>query len=152
MTILAIMTAHALSAESTVGQVYEINWHTIDGGGEQLSTGGGYELSGTIGQADATQASALTGGDYALTGGFWALTSPACAISVAPDFDHDCDVDGDDVDHFIACAAGPEVPLGGSGCGDVDFDGDGDGDQMDFATLQRCVSGAGIPADPGCAE
>lgn len=46
---------------------YDLVWWTIDGGGA-LSTGGGYALSGSIGQADA---GALSGEDYTLLGGFW---------------------------------------------------------------------------------
>lgn len=49
---------------------YAINWYTIDGGGG-TSSGGVYEVSGTIGQPDAGPV--MTGGDFALTGGFWAL-------------------------------------------------------------------------------
>jgi hypothetical protein len=45
-----------------------INWFTIDGGGG-TSTGGGFTLSGTIGQHDAGQP--MTGGGFTLTGGFW---------------------------------------------------------------------------------
>jgi hypothetical protein len=45
----------------------EISWWTVDGGGE-TSTGGGYALSGTIGQPDAGE---ISGGDYTLSGGFW---------------------------------------------------------------------------------
>src|SRR5688572_14222946 len=36
-----------------------------------VSSGGGFSLSGTIGQWDAGPT--MTGGDFALTGGFWAL-------------------------------------------------------------------------------
>ncbi len=47
---------------------YELSWWTVDGGGHTDSTGGGYELGGTIGQPDA---GALAGGSYILGGGFW---------------------------------------------------------------------------------
>lgn len=55
-------------AVAQTGGDYDLTWSTIDGGGETFSTGGDYELGGTIGQPDA---GAMTGGDYALTGGFW---------------------------------------------------------------------------------
>ncbi len=48
---------------------YEISWHTIDGGGG-TSTGGTYEVTGTIGQHDADTGQ-MSGGDYTLSGGFW---------------------------------------------------------------------------------
>ncbi len=47
---------------------YELSWWTVDGGGQTYSSGGGYELGGTIGQPDA---GVLSGGDYTLAGGFW---------------------------------------------------------------------------------
>lgn len=49
---------------------YTLNWYTVDGGGETACTAGGYELSGTAGQPDASM-TVLTGGGYELTGGFW---------------------------------------------------------------------------------
>ena len=50
---------------------FEITWYSIDGGGGMRSTGGDFELSGTIGQPDAGR---MSGGDFTLTGGFWAIT------------------------------------------------------------------------------
>jgi hypothetical protein len=47
---------------------YELSWWTVDGGGYTYSTGGGYELGGTIGQSDA---GVLAGEGYILGGGFW---------------------------------------------------------------------------------
>jgi len=51
-------------------QTYTIDWHKVAGGGG-TSTGGAYQVSGTVGQPDAS--GAQTGGNYSLTGGFWAL-------------------------------------------------------------------------------
>jgi hypothetical protein len=53
-------------------QNYSIDWYKIAGGGG-TSTGGTYQVSGTIGQHDA--GGPMTGGNYSLTGGFWALIS-----------------------------------------------------------------------------
>ena len=53
-------------------QNYSINWYKVAGGGG-ASAGGAYQVSGTIGQPDAS--GAMTGGGYALTGGFWSLVS-----------------------------------------------------------------------------
>ena len=53
-------------------QTYSIDWYKIAGGGG-TSTGGTYQVSGTIGQPDAS--GAMTGGNYSLTGGFWSLIS-----------------------------------------------------------------------------
>ena len=54
----------------TQAQPYSIDWYKIAGGGG-TSTGGTYQVSGTIGQPDAS--GAMTGGNYSLTGGFWSL-------------------------------------------------------------------------------
>lgn len=55
-------------AAAQMGGSFNLTWNTIDGGGATFSSGGGYELGGTIGQADA---GAMSGGVYALQGGFW---------------------------------------------------------------------------------
>ncbi len=59
------MAAFALHA-----QQYSINWFKVAGGGG-TSTGGTYQVSGTIGQPDA--GGPMTGGSYSLTGGFWSI-------------------------------------------------------------------------------
>jgi len=51
-------------------QSYTIDWYKISGGGG-TSTNGTYQVSGTIGQPDAS--GAMSGGNYSVTGGFWAL-------------------------------------------------------------------------------
>jgi hypothetical protein len=53
-------------------QSYSIDWYKVSGGGG-TSTGGTYQVSGTIGQHDA--GGPMTGGGYSLTGGFWSLIS-----------------------------------------------------------------------------
>jgi hypothetical protein len=63
-----------LLAWNAAAQNYSIGWYKIAGGGG-TSTGGTYQVSGTIGQPDAS--GAMTGGSYSLTGGFWSLISVA---------------------------------------------------------------------------
>jgi hypothetical protein len=53
-------------------QQYSIDWYKISGGGG-ASSGGNYQVTGTIGQPDAS--GAITSGNYSVTGGFWALIS-----------------------------------------------------------------------------
>ena len=48
-------------------------WWTVDGGGGEASAAG-YQLRGSIGQADA---GAMSGPGYQLSGGFWAGGLPA---------------------------------------------------------------------------
>ena len=57
------------TASAQTGGGYDLTWNSIDGGGATFSTGGGYSLGATVGQADAGAAS---GGVYTLSGGFWA--------------------------------------------------------------------------------
>src|SRR5258708_21721798 len=52
-------------------QSYSIDWFTIDGGGG-TSTGGVYQVSGTIGQPDAGH---MAGAGYTVDGGFWSFIS-----------------------------------------------------------------------------
>jgi hypothetical protein len=62
---LAMLAGFTASAQS-----YSVDWYKISGGGG-TSTNGSYQVSGTIGQADAS--GAMSGGNYSVTGGFWAL-------------------------------------------------------------------------------
>jgi hypothetical protein len=66
-------------ATNTFAQSYSIDWFTIDGGG--TSTGGVYQVSGTIGQPDAGH---MAGGNYSIDGGFWgiiaAVQMPGCPL------------------------------------------------------------------------
>jgi hypothetical protein len=55
---------------------YDLTWSTIDGGGGR-SSGGPYELVGTIGQTDAAYSA---GGNYELLGGFWP-GGPLCFVN-----------------------------------------------------------------------
>jgi hypothetical protein len=103
---------------------YTIAWYSVDGG-SSVCTGGDYALSGSLGQAEATETS---GGTYTLTGGFWIGCIPG-------DSDCDGDVDLNDYDTFAACLEGPGCSLG-AGCGCFDFDEDGDVDLADFAEFQ----------------
>lgn len=59
----------SLLAVSALAQSYSIDWYTIDGGGG-TSTGGVYQVSGTIGQPDAGH---MAGGNFSLDGGFWGI-------------------------------------------------------------------------------
>ena len=52
---------------------YCIDWYSIDSGGVMFSESADeeWQLEGTIGQWDATEAHKLSGGNWQLTGGFW---------------------------------------------------------------------------------
>jgi len=116
---------------SAPGGEFDLSWHSIDGGGLIKSTGGAFELSGTIGQADAAT---LTGGSLELTGGFWFELGPT-----------DCNEDGvvNRFDHssFTACLTGPSN-LVSVGCDCFDVDRSGTVDLHDFAAAQVVSSGS----------
>ena len=61
-----------LIAAAVSAQQYSVDWYKIAGGGG-TSTSATYQVTGTIGQPDAS--GAMTGGNYSLTGGFWSLIS-----------------------------------------------------------------------------
>jgi hypothetical protein len=73
---LALLAMGALAgAALSVGSVfagsgggYDLTWHSYDGGGVTVSTGGSYALGATVGQPDTAVSS---GGTYTLRGGFW---------------------------------------------------------------------------------
>ncbi len=64
-----LIILHSTFCFQALGQ-YSIDWHKIAAGGG-TSTGGTYQVTGTIGQPDA--GSAMSGGQYSVTGGFWSL-------------------------------------------------------------------------------
>jgi len=67
---LMICLVAGLGSLHATAQTYAIDWYKVAGGGG-TSTGGIYEVSGTIGQPDAS--GAISGGNFAITGGYWAL-------------------------------------------------------------------------------
>ena len=68
--MIFVIAAGLLMPVAIFAQPYSIDWHKVAGGGG-TSTGGTYQVSGTIGQPDA--GAPMKGGNYSLTGGFWAL-------------------------------------------------------------------------------
>jgi len=53
------------------GAPWFIDWWRLEAGGVMQAGGDSWTLSGTIGQWEATQNAASSGGDWSLTGGFW---------------------------------------------------------------------------------
>lgn len=119
----------ALFGAMALAEGFTVDWHTVDGGGGR-SGGGGFELTGTIGQPDA---GVLEGGGFELTGGSWFPVPPG-----------DCDFDGitnlSEFEQFQACFTGPGA-ASGAGCACFDLDGDGDVDFRDFGRFQAAFNG-----------
>lgn len=124
---IALLTCVSMAA----GQQFDLSWHTIDGGGTMRSTGGPFELSGTIGQPDAA---VMQGGAFLLTGGFWFELVPT-----------DCNADGGvnrfDYADFHACLTGPDGPAPAGACRCFDVNGNSVVELADFAELQAFYSG-----------
>jgi hypothetical protein len=114
-------------APAALAQDFDIDWWSVDGGGEMWTTGGDFELSGTIGQPDA--GTTMTGGDFELAGGFWAggVEDEFCF----GDLDGDLDIDLADLAQLLANYGTPS----GAFYEDGDLDGDGDVDLADLAGL-----------------
>jgi len=107
--------------------------------------------SGSFQNAGQTVIGRTIGGGVYLHAGIIPCLAAAQCIQVAPDLDHDCDVDDADLELFEACAAGGDLAHDGTAvCTQADFDGDGDVDVVDYGTFQRCRSGPGNQPDPHC--
>jgi hypothetical protein len=135
--ILAVCTGPAARAQ------YTIDWYTIDGGGATFSTGGVFELGGTIGQPDA---GAMSGGVYSLTGGFWAVAAPPSVLR------GDCNCDGlvnnFDIDPFVLAISDPAAyALAYPGCDilSADIDENGLVNNFDIDPFVVCISNGGCP-------
>lgn len=129
VTGLAVAAAFAVAGAGE--PVFELSRSTMDGGGYMSSSGGEFELAGTIGQPDA---GVLKGGDFTLAGGFW------FEIPLG-DCEDDGDVDLLDFDQFRGCATGPDraPPTGNCVCFDVDRSDTVD--LADFYIIQSTYTG-----------
>ncbi len=119
------------AAHAAGGDEFTMHRTTIDGGGTMVSAGGGFELSGTIGQPDA---GAMAAGEFELTGGFWFEQTPC-----------DCNYDGEvtlfDYGDYQRCVSGPGGDLPDPACGCFDLDRDNDVDLLDIGAFQRFFRG-----------
>ena len=124
---LTVLLMLALASPAALADDFDLDWWTIDGGGKMRTAGGDFELSGTIGQPDASNA--MTGGDFELSGGFWpgAAEDEFCF----GDLDGDSDIDLADLAQLLANYG----TTSGASYEDGDLDGDGDVDLSDLAGL-----------------
>ena len=72
-TLLFVLASSAFG--QTCESDYCIDWYSIDSGGVMISVSADeeWQLDGTIGQWDATEALELSGNGWQLTGGFWGV-------------------------------------------------------------------------------
>ncbi|MDX2017747.1 MAG: hypothetical protein SFY95_08940 [Planctomycetota bacterium] len=115
-----------------------IDWQTVDGGGVVSMTGGAIELTGSVGQPDASVLSAgvqNSPGEIILAGGFWALdTAPFCVADV----DRSGFVDSDDYVAFVQAFTDGCFGSGNPNLGclvSADFDRSGFIDSDDFVAF-----------------
>lgn len=80
------------------------------------------------------------------TGPVWSFTTR----TLAPDFDHDGDVDMDDFAHLQTCYTGMNITQLVSSCYDTKLDGDVDTDLDDTQIFVNCLSGPGQPRSASC--
>jgi len=121
------MTGVVLGLASLGYGAVEITRYTVDGGGAMRSTGGAFEVSGTIGQSDA---GALNGGPFSITGGFWFETP-------AGDANEDGVTGLSDLPVFEGCMSGPAGTSPTNECRFFDADRSGQIDLPDFAAIQQ---------------
>ena len=125
------MMLTAVAAAGLVSAAYaqpEIRWYTIDGGGG-VSTGGTFQVSGTIGQPDTAT---LAGGTFEVRGGFWGgsgSSGPSCPA----DFNGDGFLDFFDYLDYVGCFEEGACPPGTT----ADFNRD---DFVDFFDYSDFVS------------
>lgn len=139
----AATLAAALLFACTAYAQFEISWSTIDGGGGISTTGGVFELSGTIGQPDAGSVTTpLTGGPFELVGGFWAgaISAPAALHG-----DMNCDgaVNNFDIDPFVLALLDPTgYAVAYPGCDRIahgDCNSDGALNNFDIDPFVSCI-------------
>ncbi len=112
---VATIFAISLLASRAAAHEYQITWYTIDGGGG-TSAGGSFELTGTIGQHDAS--AARVGGTYSHRGGFWT------DVNCPADFNLDHAVNSQDFFDFLTAFFGTKS--------NADFNDDGVVNSQDF--------------------
>lgn len=90
---------------STLGLAggFELDWHTIDGGGGTMS-GGSFSLSGTAGQPDA---GVMTGGVFTLQGGFWPGAVAGAMGGLLGDMNCDGALTVSDIGPFVLALTNP---------------------------------------------
>jgi len=104
---ITVLLMLALASAAALTDDFDVDWYTVDGGGEMWTTGG----------------------DFELTGGFW----PVATVQFCPgDLDGDGDTDHSDLGILLAdwdcVGSGPEDCPG-------DLDGDFDTDHSDLGIL-----------------
>jgi hypothetical protein len=111
LTLILLRCSALAPAQSGGG--FDLSWNALTGGGS-ASTGGGFELGGSISPPAGQSDPVMSGGAFQLVGGFWSIAAAACTCP--GDMNADGLRDGRDAQQFAAC-----IIAGGScNCADVD--------------------------------
>jgi hypothetical protein len=134
------------AAGSASADTYDLTWFTVDGGGGMFSTGGVFELGGTIGQPDAGPVT-MTGGSFELIGGFWA------GVAGFQRGDLNCDgaINTFDIDPFVLALTNPAGYAAAYPNCDrtlADCNCDGVINAFDIDPFVLCLTGGGCPPCP----
>ena len=140
---ILVTVSVAAAASVAVADDFELAWHTVAGGGDMWTTGGDFELSGTIGQP-AASVTVMIGGDFEMTGGFW-----AGVVGGEPHFglgDLNCDgiLDAFDIDPFVLALTDPDgYAAAWPDCDRMlaDIDGNGEIDAFDIDPFVELLVG-----------
>lgn len=123
-TIVSYALLTFVACVPALGDAFDLSWFTFDSAGTMFDPGGGFTLSGTVGQPDA---GGMTGGGFSLTGGFW----PVAAIARG---DLNCDgrVNNFDITPFVLALTAmppnyPEYYSTYPNCNRMNADINGDG-------------------------
>ncbi|QOJ14239.1 MAG: hypothetical protein HRU75_06145 [Planctomycetia bacterium] len=138
--VLPVLAAAILGLPALAG-TFDIPWYTIDGGGG-TSSGGVYELSGTIGQHDA---GVMSGGSFSLTGGFWAGIR---AAGLRGDMNCDGVITNFDIDPFVLAlvdAAAYQLAFPNCSIMNGDINNDGQFNNFDIDPFVVCIINLGCP-------
>jgi hypothetical protein len=136
LILLTILAAAALADD------YDLDWWTIDGGGDVFSTGGEFELSATIGQPDANT-TVMTGGAYELAGGFWPGMIAGTPFDLG-DLNCDGSVNAFDIDPFVLALTDPAGYAAAWPDCDImlaDINGDGEVNAFDIDPFVELLTG-----------
>lgn len=138
--ILSLAAGASLAcAVATASGQYDLSWFSVDGGGWTWSTGGSYQLGGTIGQPDAGVV--LNGGSYQLTGGFWPGAAAAGPTVLIGDLNCNGSVGFDDINAFVLYLSNfASWQATYPGCPAENGDINADGDFPDFGDINPFVA------------
>jgi hypothetical protein len=101
----------------------DLSWYTVDCGGAMFTfteDKSGLELSGTIGQHDASLTAMTAEGPLLLRGGFWVAALPRCNIN--GDLDGDTTLTPADIPGFVDCLIAAPSAMRCT-CADMDLNG-----------------------------